>query len=214
MVYAFNGTQERKPLWESLYNIKKNMKGPWVICGDFNTVLSPAERLGGNNIVEEIDDFKACMDECEIMDCPATGYLFTWCNKHDPSTRVYSRLDRVLVNKEWLQKHLQNYAHFFCEGIFYHTPCVIQAKSGVQKSRRSFKYFNMWSQSMDFKPCVKYHWDINWPGTRMFNLVRKLKNLKGALKNLNRADFDDVENNVARATMYPEFIQINSVLIL
>ncbi|XP_074265816.1 uncharacterized protein LOC141588264 [Silene latifolia] len=145
MVYAFNGTSERRPLWDRLANISHLMKGPWAICGDFNTVLSSAELLGGNSTMEEIEieEFKACVDECEVINCPAIRSLFTWCNKHDPSTRVYSRLDRALVNQEWLSQHPQAYAHFYCEGIFDHTPCVIQDKdAGVQK-RKSFKYFNM-----------------------------------------------------------------------
>ncbi|XP_074266809.1 uncharacterized protein LOC141590096 [Silene latifolia] len=41
----------------------------------------------------------------------------------------------------------------------------------------------------------------------MYKLVHKLKNLKGPLKSLNRNDFDDIENNAARARMYLESIQ-------
>ncbi|XP_074290732.1 uncharacterized protein LOC141617430 [Silene latifolia] len=166
MVYAYNGTQERKELWDKLCQIKCQTQGPWVICGDFNTVLSPTERFGGHSTEEEIEDFKHCVDECEVMDCPASGSLFTWCNKQDPSTRC----DR-------------------------------------HKKRRSFKYFNMWSQSVDFKTCVQEHWSKTWLGTKMYNLVHKLKYLKGLLKNLNKNDFDDVENNAARARMYLESIQ-------
>ncbi|XP_074290733.1 uncharacterized protein LOC141617431 [Silene latifolia] len=158
MVYAYIGTQERKELWDKLCQIKCQTRGPWVICGDFNTVLIPTERLGGHSTEEEIEDFKHCVDECEVMDCPASGSLFTWCNKQDPSTRVYSRLDRVLVNQKWLLENPQAYAHFYCEGTFDHTPCVVQDQCDGHKKRRSFKSFNMWSQSVDFKTCVQEHW--------------------------------------------------------
>ncbi|XP_074299638.1 uncharacterized protein LOC141630782 [Silene latifolia] len=104
-VYAFNDTQERKSLWSNLCDIKKTIQGPWAICGDFNTVLQLSERLGGSSTMEEMDDFKACVDECEVMDCPASGSLYTWCNKNEQATRVYSRLDRVLLNQEWLQNN-------------------------------------------------------------------------------------------------------------
>ncbi|XP_074266652.1 uncharacterized protein LOC141589931 [Silene latifolia] len=182
-------------------------QGPWVICGYFNTVLSPTERLGGHSTEEEIADFKQCVDECEVLDCPASGSLYTWCNKQDPTTRVYSRLDRVLVNQMWLTENSLAYAHFYCEGMFDHTPCVVQEQCDGPKKRRSFKYLNMWSQSVDFKSCVQEHWSKNWPGTKMYKLVHKLKNLKGPLKSLNRNDFDDIENNAARARMYLESIQ-------
>ncbi|XP_074300991.1 uncharacterized protein LOC141632336 [Silene latifolia] len=207
VVYACNGTQERKKLWVKLSQIKIQIQVPWVICGDFNTVLSPNERLGGHSTEEEIDDFKQCVDECEVMDCPASGSLYTWCNKQDPTTRVYSRLDRVLVNQMWLTANPLAYAHFYCEGTFDHTPCVVQEQCDGPKKRRSFKYLNMWSQSVDFKSCVQEHWSKYWPGTKMYQLVHKLKNLKGPLKSLNRNDFDDIENNAARARMYLESIQ-------
>ncbi|XP_074315441.1 uncharacterized protein LOC141651640 [Silene latifolia] len=101
-VYAFNGINERTPLWEDLQQFSQQIVAPWVVCGDFNCVLSPSERLGGHTTEEEINDFQAYIDYCSFIDCPAIGSFYTWNNKQDPSTRVYSRLDRVLVNQEWL----------------------------------------------------------------------------------------------------------------
>ncbi|XP_074299812.1 uncharacterized protein LOC141630982 [Silene latifolia] len=207
MGYAFNGASNRRPLWERLVHFSHLMREPWAICGDFNTVLSPAERLGGNSTMEEIEEFKACVDECGVLDSPAIGSLFTWCNKHEPSSRVYSRLDRVLVNQDWLTQRPQAYAHFYCEGIFDHIPCVVQAKIVGSQKRRSFKYFNMWSSSEGFQDCVKLHWNRNWIGTKMYVLIKKLKSLKCPLKQLNNDDFDDIENNASRASMNLEFLQ-------
>ncbi|XP_074288009.1 uncharacterized protein LOC141613166 [Silene latifolia] len=207
MVYAYNGTQERKELWDRLCVFKRSIQGAWVICGDFNTVLVPAERLGGNSSVEEMEDFKACVDECEVADSPASGSFFTWCNKQDPATRVYSRLDRVLVNHQWLSDHPSVYAHFYCEGIFDHSPCVLQAFDDKDKKRRSFKYYNMWSQAENFKLCVQANWKGNWFGTKMYILTRQLKNLKCHLRKLNKENFADIENNFYRAQMHLEDIQ-------
>ncbi|XP_074290503.1 uncharacterized protein LOC141617216 [Silene latifolia] len=127
MVYAFNDTQERKPLWDKLCGFKNQIQGPWVICGDYNIVLVPAERLGGTCTNEEMEDFKRCVDVCEVFDCPASGSLYTQCNKQVPETRVYSRLDRVLVNHRWISDNGSVYAQFYCEGTFDHTPCVVQS---------------------------------------------------------------------------------------
>ncbi|XP_074297940.1 uncharacterized protein LOC141628741 [Silene latifolia] len=76
-------------------------EGPWLVCGDFNTVLAHSEILGGSSTDAKIDDFFACVDKCELFDSPAMGSLFTWNNKQDTATRVYSRLDRALINREW-----------------------------------------------------------------------------------------------------------------
>ncbi|XP_074266598.1 uncharacterized protein LOC141589875 [Silene latifolia] len=207
MVYAYNGIQERKELWERLCTFKRSIQGAWVICGDFNIVLVPAERLGGNITVEEMEDFKACLVECEVADVPASGSFYTWCNKQVPSTRIYSRLDRVLVNHKWLHDNSSVYAQFYCEGVFDHTPCVIQAFDDREKKIRSFKYYNMWSQDGEFKQCVQTNWKGNWYGTKMYKVTRQLKNLKIHLRKLNKENFADIENNCNRAKMNLEYIQ-------
>ncbi|XP_074298666.1 uncharacterized protein LOC141629589 [Silene latifolia] len=185
MIYAFNGVQERKELWARLCHFQDTMFGPWLICGDFNTVPRPSERLRRQSIEEEMDDFQLCTDYCNIVDMPAMGSYFTWNNKHEANTRVFSRLDRALVNHEWLIQRPDCYAYFHVEGYFDHTPCLIQRTCSTMHTKRSFKYFNMWSGTAQFIPCVHQVWNQNILGTPMFQFVRKLKLLKHHLKKLN-----------------------------
>ncbi|XP_074297536.1 uncharacterized protein LOC141628271 [Silene latifolia] len=84
MVYAFNDTADMKSLWADLNGIASTVQGPWMICGDFNCVLSPAERLGGHTTEEEMSDFQDCLDQCQLFDSPAAGSFYTWNNKQDP----------------------------------------------------------------------------------------------------------------------------------
>ncbi|XP_074291655.1 uncharacterized protein LOC141618445 [Silene latifolia] len=55
MIYAFNGLYERNELWNTLKGISTNCCMPWLWLGDFNTVLSPIERLGGNATDAEME---------------------------------------------------------------------------------------------------------------------------------------------------------------
>ncbi|XP_074266798.1 uncharacterized protein LOC141590085 [Silene latifolia] len=178
MVYAFNDVNERNALWSDLGAYSRSFKGPWVICGDFNTVLIPSERLGGNSTFEEMDDFQRCVSDC--------GVLRSLCYWDNASA----------------------YAHFYNEGTFNHTPCVVQTLGDFDKPRRSFKYYNMWSKAADFKTCVLQTWAKDWGGSQMFNLVKKLKSVKWPLKQLNKDNFDDIVNNTARARINLEFIQM------
>ncbi|XP_074314268.1 uncharacterized protein LOC141649477 [Silene latifolia] len=195
MVYAFNGSTERQSLWANLSRLANNISGPWAIGGDFNCVLTEDERVGGSFSRQDEEDFRQCLHQYEVIDSPAMGALYTWNNKQCPADRVYSRLDRFLVNQEWLDEFPLLYAHFLPKGIFDHTPCVVQDNLTNEKRARPFKYFNMWSLASNFKEIVQVGWNCMQTGTKMYELARKLKNLKQGLKQLNKTRFADIESN-------------------
>ncbi|XP_074277996.1 uncharacterized protein LOC141601601 [Silene latifolia] len=111
------------------------VNAPWGIEGDFNCVLQANERLGGNVSEVESEPFYDCLHKCGIMDIPATGAFYTWNNKQPPETKVYSRLDRFLVNQDWLDTFPEYLANFLPEGHFDHTPCLQQWISGTKMYR-------------------------------------------------------------------------------
>ncbi|XP_074305395.1 uncharacterized protein LOC141640523 [Silene latifolia] len=124
IVYAFNGVSERESLWLDLKRIARYSHGPWAVGGDFNCVLSANERLGGKVTTSESEPFQECLDSCSLMDIQALGAFYTWNNKQPPETRVYSRLDRFVVNQDWMQSFPNMVANFLPEGHFDHTPCL------------------------------------------------------------------------------------------
>ncbi|XP_074271274.1 uncharacterized protein LOC141595202 [Silene latifolia] len=96
MVYAFNDGSERRDLWMKLELLHSAIAGPQVVAGDFNTVINPLERLGGNTKQSDMDEFIDCISNCGLTDIHTTGAFYTWTNKQEAQTRVYSRLDRKL----------------------------------------------------------------------------------------------------------------------
>ncbi|XP_074298503.1 uncharacterized protein LOC141629388 [Silene latifolia] len=65
-----------------------------------------------------------CVADCGVIDSDATGSLFTWNNKQKPEERIYSRIDRFLINKDWCDHLPDLYAHFLPEGLMDHTPLL------------------------------------------------------------------------------------------
>ncbi|XP_074277007.1 uncharacterized protein LOC141600662 [Silene latifolia] len=108
MVYAFNGIHDRDSLWDNLRRLASLVSRPWAVAGDFNCVLSATERVGGNTLSGEMEPFRRCVADCGVVDIAAVGALYTWNNKQKPEERIYSRIDRFLVNKAWLAKNLKN----------------------------------------------------------------------------------------------------------
>ncbi|XP_074304469.1 uncharacterized protein LOC141639191 [Silene latifolia] len=197
MVYAFNSIHERAPLWNHLRRLASHVSGPWAIARDFNCVLSATERVGGNTPSVEIEPFRQCVADCGVIDIAATGSLFTWNNKQKPKESIYSRIDRFLINKDWCDHMPDLYAHFLPEGLLDHTPCILSSSKSTQ-GKRYFKYFNMWGDANEFLPTVKSNWDKSLAGTHMFKLAKNLKNLKPALKRLNRERYNDIEHTTSR----------------
>ncbi|XP_074299066.1 uncharacterized protein LOC141630088 [Silene latifolia] len=197
MVYAFNSITDRAPLWDHLRRIASQVSGPWAIASDFNCVLSAGERVGGNTPSSEMEPFRHCVADCGVIDIDATGSLFTWNNKQKPEERIYCRIDRFLVNKDWCDHLPDLYTHFLPEGLMDHTPCIISS-SKISQRKRCFKYFNMWGEVRELLHTVRSNWDKGLMGTSMFRLVKNLKHLKPALKQLNKEGYNDIEHSTSR----------------
>ncbi|XP_074305997.1 uncharacterized protein LOC141641225 [Silene latifolia] len=195
MIYAHNDIVSREELWRKMRAFAMQCDGPWAMAGDFNCVLTPEERLGGHSFIAEMEPFRDCLDQCGMIDIPATGSKFTWNNKQGPDSRVFSRLDRFLVNQEWQDcfPHLQ--AHFHPEGLFDHNPSTVSSSLRECEGKPPFRYYNMWGQAVQFKAIVQQGWSVNVARTRMFRVVKNLKALKIMLRKLNRECYADVENN-------------------
>ncbi|XP_074298979.1 uncharacterized protein LOC141629970 [Silene latifolia] len=207
LIYAFNDGKDRLELWRSLKYFAHSCSDPWALAGDFNTVLNPDERLGGQTKDDDMEAFVDCVTSCGMVDIQATGAFFTWTNKQDVEHRKYSRLDRFLVNNEWLTGFPDMIGHFHPEGLFDHNPCVISNKHLVVTKNRSFKYFNMWGGAAVFLPRVKTVWDEHFQGTRMFCIVKKLKQLKPVLKEINKECYADIELKTGEAEQVLTAIQ-------
>ncbi|XP_074299624.1 uncharacterized protein LOC141630764 [Silene latifolia] len=178
LVYGFNKAAERENLWKSIRRYHSSIVGPWIVCGDFNTILATHERIGGAKVtLADIKPLAQLTHDCQIYDLKATGSFFTWNNKHDCGVKVYSRIDRVLINGEWQTEFPDSVANFLPEGLFDHCPCLIQCEAQQFRKPAAFKYYNMWSLAKEFKSIVASCWSIEVQGTPMFRVVSKLKML-------------------------------------
>ncbi|XP_057251777.1 uncharacterized protein LOC130591853 [Beta vulgaris subsp. vulgaris] len=144
----------------------------------------------------EIQD---CMLQCGMRDMISTGCLFTWNNKQKEDTRVFCKLDRVMVNDAWEEAFPSANAHFMPEGYFDHCPMVIQVYPQLQKGKSPFKYYTMWSSARNFQEIVKTCWDTRVEGSLMFRVVSKLKMVKQALKQLNAEGFNELQATEIKA---------------
>ncbi|KAH0677655.1 hypothetical protein KY285_025456 [Solanum tuberosum] len=98
-VYAKCHGALRQSLWEEIFNLSQDMTNPWSIWGNFNVVLNEEEKIWGLPINYVLaDDFKTCIDSCELSQANYIGSPFTWWNARAGSDCIFERLDKVLIN--------------------------------------------------------------------------------------------------------------------
>ncbi|XP_074283224.1 uncharacterized protein LOC141607772 [Silene latifolia] len=175
VMYGMNKFAERESLWRRIMTFHSTAWGADVTR-------------------EEIIPLLQLTHDCHLSDLKACGSFFTWNNKHEQGTKVYSRIDKALINNDWLDTFSESFANFMPEGNFDHCPCLIRFDASTDRRRAPFKYVNIWSAAAGFEEMVNTAWKGNVIGTPMFKNVVKLKALKRELKKLNKDQFSDIEN--------------------
>lgn len=79
------------------------------------------------------------------------------------------------------------------EGIYDYCSAIINWDDGGQRTRKQFRYYNIWSLAPEFKKRVEDSWRKPIRGTSMYQLVGKLNRLKIVFKDLNMSKLSNVE---------------------
>ncbi|KAH0755697.1 hypothetical protein KY290_025967, partial [Solanum tuberosum] len=81
LVYAECDTNQGMELWDDLYQLYGGMDRLCLIVGDFNVVLNRDEKIGGLPIMAtDYEDFKTCIESCDLNQVQFKGSPFTWSN--------------------------------------------------------------------------------------------------------------------------------------
>ncbi|KAF8394791.1 hypothetical protein HHK36_018727 [Tetracentron sinense] len=197
VVYASNDENDRRLLWRNLIHFSRSINTPWLVCGDFNTILSPLEKVGGNGVsLSTCDLVNSSLDQAGLFDLRWRGARLTWSNKSIGPSRIASKLDRAMINIHWLQVFNASQASFLPPGLSDHSPIVITFCNGNPRGPRPFRFFNHWSSHHDFSRVVQEAWQIRVRGCPMFRLVEKLRNVKRALKTWSKTTLGDLASQI------------------
>ncbi|XP_020243233.1 uncharacterized protein LOC109821458 [Asparagus officinalis] len=116
----------------------------------------------------------------------------------DSATRFWCRLNRILVNDDWIHKHTASQAEYLMPLCSDHSPGLITIDDDNFEGKKPFKFFNMWAKHPDFLEMVKTVWSKEIRGYTMYRFYTKLRNLKPVLKDLNKKHFMDISQQVLR----------------
>ena len=104
-VYASANPMLRRQLWNHMDSLTISIQGPWLIGGDFNSILYALEKQGGVARSSGVCNlFRQWFNGHQIFYLKFKGPMFTWSHG-----LLLKRLDRALCNNEWLLKFADNY---------------------------------------------------------------------------------------------------------
>ncbi|XP_057794589.1 uncharacterized protein LOC131010900 [Salvia miltiorrhiza] len=195
-VYAPARAGEKHRLWDAIGTIVvQNADMCVCVMGDFNVVRRREERAGNGETFNEaeargFDDF-ICSNELEEI--RIQGRKYTWFK---PNGRCKSKLDRFLVNEEWLRVWEGSVACGLQRTLSDHLPIQLRTKC-EDWGPTPFRFLNVWVSHPDFHDVVDDVWSkADVVGWKSFVVKEKLKMLKVKLKEWNKLTFGSIDHRI------------------
>ncbi|KAH0714422.1 hypothetical protein KY284_007327 [Solanum tuberosum] len=182
VVYARCNALERLELWEELDSIIDRDRWPWIIGGDFNVILNEEEKLGGLPFTQhEAIDFASFICMCALSEVQTIGSKFTWWNGQIEEECIFKRLDRILVNQEFVEVFPSSEVHHLIRQGSDHAPLHMICNSEEEITVKPFRFLNFWRHHKNFKKIVEENWKMDFVGNPFIEFQAKIKKVKRAL---------------------------------
>ncbi|XP_062118077.1 uncharacterized protein LOC133831698 [Humulus lupulus] len=194
VVYGSNQLEARRYLWYELTNLSFHVK-PWLIVGDFNAVFDSKDRMGGKAItMKELEDARHWLDLGIVEEMKIMGLFYTWSNNQEGGNHIFSKLDRVFFNKDWLDSFPNVSATANWEVVSDHCVIILKQLSAQKDGIQPFHFYNMWTGHPQFKPTFLANWykPLKAKGRGLDQIAWKLSRLKYELKKFNWGVIGDV----------------------
>ncbi|KAH0725048.1 hypothetical protein KY284_000913 [Solanum tuberosum] len=169
-VYAKCKDYLRKPLWDRLLHIADNRDTtPWCTVGDFNVITDIDEKLGGipYNMRKSLE-FIGVIEACGLMLLGFNGPKFTWSNQRGINFRIWKRLDRAMVNDNWLQNMPHTCITHLPSVGSDHCPLLMEMNARPDSCIKYFRFLNCWVEQPSFEETVVDCWNRPVEGNAMW----------------------------------------------
>ncbi|KAL8457096.1 hypothetical protein ACS0TY_035074 [Phlomoides rotata] len=106
-----------------------------------------------------VTEFKAFLDETDLLDVEASGFLFTWSTRHLSRGFMAARLDRALVNQSFLDPWHSIEVVVLHMNMSDHHPLLINFRTKAETPiHRPFRFQAIWTQDATFLQTVTTSW--------------------------------------------------------
>ncbi|XP_060961066.1 uncharacterized protein LOC133031553 [Cannabis sativa] len=157
-VYGEPNRSLRRKTWELLTTLLGRSTLPWCLMGDFNNVLNQSEKVGGQPYpVWLIEGFQEAIRLCGLRDMEMHGHPLTWEKSRDSPSCIEARLDRALVNNDWLSIFPMAKLTNLEISPSDHSPLFLELTVPTHDYR--FKFENWWTTHQGYEEIIQSCWD-------------------------------------------------------
>ncbi|KAG5524194.1 hypothetical protein RHGRI_031004 [Rhododendron griersonianum] len=197
-IYGCPNKDGRDQVWEDLRCIGRSEFLPWLFIGDFNEILSTSDKLGGNTPnLRRLSSFHGMLNACGLVDLEFKGPRFTWRNNRADGDFIMERLDMAFANAKWREMHTQ--ALLFVEAAIGsdHNPLILNTSFPLRKVGKPFRFESFWTTEEGCKPVIAKAWAVDYEGSEMKKVCKKLRGCKEKLKVWHQQNFGDIRLQIA-----------------
>ncbi|GAU43015.1 hypothetical protein TSUD_28340 [Trifolium subterraneum] len=158
--YGLPERSRRRAAWDLLRELRNMSSIPWCIIGDFNDLLSHADKKGIHPHLNGLCmGFRQAVNDCDLTDIPIEGHPFTWIKSRGTPHVIEERLDRVMASASWLQLFPQVRLSNLLASHSDHSPILLQCKPIIRTHiSYSFRFENSWLKESDLEDVVVEGW--------------------------------------------------------
>ncbi|XP_070047027.1 uncharacterized protein LOC142169774 [Nicotiana tabacum] len=144
------------------------------------------------------------IEDSGLVDLGYYGHKYSWSNGRGPNTIVWKRLDRGLVNDQWLVAFPATNISYLASTGSDHNPLLIEINIRQEMGKRHFKFFNDWVDNKKCMPLVEEVWNREVTSNPMWIFPQKLKEHSNALSIWSRQEYGDISQ---KAKMFEQQVK-------
>ncbi|KAK6159681.1 hypothetical protein DH2020_003062 [Rehmannia glutinosa] len=180
-VYGWPNHHMKRNTWQLLRNLNPGDDKPWVCISDFNEIMWPHEKIGGNpKAFACMESFRNVVDDCTLLDLGFSGNMYTWTNGQafDQNTQK-KRLDRALATETWRDcfpkyqvEHLPRIHSDHAPLIVYLDGADKRLAHNKKQRKKLFRFESIWLEHEGCTEVVKLAWTSTMNGPQFEEKVK------------------------------------------
>ncbi|KAG2250269.1 hypothetical protein Bca52824_080405 [Brassica carinata] len=176
-IYGAPAAENRAAFWSKISSVGTGRDDPWLITGDFNDILTNAEKCGGPTRPESsFTSFRTFVAQNGLWDLKHTGEQLSWRgNRHTHFIR--SRLDRSMGNCAWAEAFPMGRCRYLRFEGSDHRPLMSYFNSDRTRKRGMFRFNRALTEQEEVTQLV----DDAWNSSPLDTVIEKLNNCRRSI---------------------------------